>query len=83
MNEPNYKYLEWYAYALARRYNDGDKTLLKEIKQVCREHNADSKLEHYNRRETYYPVIEVVTFTRTVDGVEKLLARICRHWSCL
>ena len=64
MNEPYYKYLEWYLRKLVATYNSNPKertdNALKTIHQVCKEYNADCKLTHENRRESYYQRAEVV-----------------------
>ena len=76
-NEPYYIYLEWYLYKLVNRYNKGEHNLYNDIMQVCKEHNADSKLEHQNRNETYYPFIEIVH--RNPNKPMKAV----KNWSCL
>lgn len=64
MNEPYYKYLEWYLRKLVANYNkyttERTDENLKTIHQVCREYNADCKLTHENRRENYFLRAEVV-----------------------
>ena len=63
MNEPYYKYLEWYLRKLVANYNNGTERTdehLKTIHQVCKEYNTDCKLTHENRRESYYLRAEVV-----------------------
>lgn len=80
IDEPYYKYLEWYLHKLIRQYNNGDKSLYNDIMQVCKEYNSDSKITYQNRGETYYPFIEIVHRVRR-DSSEHMNA--IKNWSCL
>lgn len=77
IDEPYYKYLEWYLHKIIRQYNNGDKSLYNDIMQVCKEYNADSKLTYQNRNETYYPFIEIIH-----RDLSKPI-RMIKNWSCL
>lgn len=60
INEPYYKYLEWYLVVLVQRYNSGDTLIYNDIMQVCKEYNADAKLAYQNNNENLYPSIEII-----------------------
>lgn len=76
IDEPYYKYLEWYLYKLIRRYNGGDMSLYNDIMQVCKEYNADAKLAYQNNNENLYPFIEIIhkDLNKSMKAIKK--------WSC-
>lgn len=74
IDEPYYKYLEWYLRKLIQQYNNGDKSLYNDIMQVCQEYNSDAKLTYQNNNENLYPFIEIIR-----DDLNKSLKSI-KKW---